>query len=243
MLENSEPIQSSSADCEICGDSKILKVPDGTGVSKSGKLIQYFSAKPCECILLEKFQRQLLKVPEIFRAADLFKVKAQPHIHEAQSAAIEAMRMDSTRSFAFIGDFGTGKTHLFYCLHNYAAKTSRKVYASTLRGLIDNYQQTINRSRAGELNAMPEIRAVDLQQSHTKYSIFLDDLDKAKPSEYVAEQLFELVDSAVNFKHQLCWTSNLTIDELGDHFKRADQRFGGAIVRRLQTATEVVEMW
>lgn len=185
----------------------------------------------------------MAKVPDIYKAATVESLVAQPHIHPGQILAVEKIKADPDQSFCFIGDFGTGKTHFFYSLFNHAAKSYRRVYGNTLKALVMEYQQAISRSMAGEIGVQLSITAEELRQSSQRYSIFLDDIDKAKPTEYVAELIFDLLDSAVNFRHQVVWTSNLNPVELAEHFERADKRFGGAIVRRLLTATEIVDMW
>jgi chromosomal replication initiation ATPase DnaA len=83
----------------------------------------------------------------------------------------------------------------------------------------------------------------DLRQNKTRIGLFLDDIDKAKPSEYAMEQLFELLDARLNHNHQLVWTSNLTLPKLEQHFERFDDRFGGAILRRLLDGVQLVEMF
>ena len=200
-------------------------------------------AVPCVCITERRIRERLESVPLIYRDVNVKNLIPQPHIHEKQAEAIRLIQENPERSFAFVGDFGKGKTHFFYALHNHAVISGRKVYANTLMALVAEYQSVINRSMAGELNVKASITGEDLRQQTRKVSLFLDDIDKAKPTEYVAQLVFDLVDSAVNFGHQVVWTSNLDPDALADHFKRADARFGGAIVRRLLTETEVVEMW
>lgn len=77
------------------------------------------------------------------------------------------------------------------------------------------------------------IRPNDLMQTHMPYSLFFDDIDKPKITEYVAEQIHALFDAADINKHQIVITTNLNPDRLVEHFERADERYGRAIVRRI----------
>lgn len=182
-------------------------------------------------------------MPLIYQGESVETLTAQPQIHPNQTKAVRLIKENPDQSFAFIGDFGKGKTHFFYTLFDHAARSGRRVFADTLMSLVAHYQSIIQRSMNGEQGIKPWITGAELRQAQLPVSLFLDDIDKAKPSEYVAQQLFDLVDSAINFRHQLVWTSNLTPDQLAEHFKRADPRYGGAIVRRLLTSTQVVELW
>lgn len=240
-IKDSEQIQSSSSECGLCGDVGVIMVDHPAG-ALAGSRVKYKAAKPCECRILKRFKKVWSTVPDIYQAASLDDLKAQPHLHPNQVKAVELVKAKPFESFAFMGDFGTGKTHLFYCLMNEAARSGRKCHHSTLRGLVNTYQQNIGRSMAGE-QPVQVLTADQLRNTDYKWHIFLDDIDKAKPSEYVAEQIFELIDAAVSFNHKLVWTSNLTPEGLEQHFKRVDPRFGGAIVRRLLTNTNIVEMW
>ena len=90
---------------------------------------------------------------------------------------------------------------------------------------------------------LPRINAHELRRNGPKYSLFLDDIDKTRPTEYVGEQVFELTDAIYAFQHQIVATTNLSVPKLIEHFERADERYGGAIVRRLLEVAEVVELF
>jgi DNA replication protein DnaC len=61
-------------------------------------------------------------------------------------------------------------------------------------------------------------------------ALVLDDLDKARPSEFAAEQIFCAVDGRVSARRPLIATTNLTLSELAARFP---QPHGEAIVSRL----------
>ncbi|HYV17324.1 MAG TPA: ATP-binding protein [Conexibacter sp.] len=70
-------------------------------------------------------------------------------------------------------------------------------------------------------------------------ALVLDDADKARPSDYGAEQLFLAVDARVEHRRPLLVTTNLTLGELA---ARYPQPYGEAIASRLAGYCEHVEL-
>ena len=79
--------------------------------------------------------------------------------------------------------------------------------------------------------------ALDLLTART--ALVLDDLDKARPTDYGAEQLFLAVDTRVEHRKPLLVTTNLTLGELA---ARYPQPYGEAIASRLAGYCEHVEL-
>ena len=189
-------------------------------------------------------------IPEVYQGVSLEALRPDNSIHPKQSEYVGVLKNNPSGKFVISGDFGTGKTHFFWCLYREAVLKNRRTYANTLRGLISEFQKAIELSQAGERFNLP-LTADDLRQSHTPYSVFLDDIDKARATEYAAEQLFEIVDACYSFGHQLVVTTNLRTDDLLEHFRGADRkrnddgfgRYGGAIVRRLLDGAHEIEMF
>lgn len=69
--------------------------------------------------------------------------------------------------------------------------------------------------------------------------LVLDDIDKVKPGEWVAAQLFTAVDTRVAHGSPLLVTSNLRVSELA---ARLDERFGSAVASRLAGWCEIHEV-
>jgi DNA replication protein DnaC len=63
--------------------------------------------------------------------------------------------------------------------------------------------------------------------------LFLDEFEKARPTEFASEMLFNLLDAARNFNHQLVITSNLDPEKLRAHWSRIDEIWGNSIMARL----------
>lgn len=184
-------------------------------------------------------------MPEEYRSVCIADLEPRTDFHPKQAEYVTLIKSKPLNKFVICGNFGTGKTHFFWALYRAAIDANRKCYAGTLRSLITEYQTAIEKSQNQEAYILP-VTADDFRQNHTPMSLFLDDIDKARPTEYVAEQLFDIVDAAYSFGHQTVVTTNLSIDGLVTHFGRADKdfgRFGGAIVRRLLDGAEEIEMF
>lgn len=177
---------------------------------------------------------RLSKIPPKF--ADVRLADIRPRSGQGEIVALA--KADPLQSFVLAGKFGTGKSMLMWALYREAVEREvPRLVTCTLAELLNEYRQFINGAHP------PRLNAEELRQTHTRYSIFLDDIDKARPTEYAAEQFFEIVNAIYEYGHQVVTTTNLRIGELVDHFDRADARFGGAIVRRLVDDAKVVEMF
>jgi DNA replication protein DnaC len=75
-----------------------------------------------------------------------------------------------------------------------------------------------------------ETREDALKSLAGSQGLVLDDVDKARPSEYAAEQMFYAIDNRVTAGAQLLVTTNLELSELAARFP---QPHGAAIVSRL----------
>lgn len=197
----------------------------------------------CHCRTRKARERALAVIPAQYQAFRLDTVKPDLKRHRRQGEELSKIQAKPSGSFILCGDFGTGKSLMFWLLYRHAVESGRNCYGGTLRGLIDAFQKCFN-APEGEV-ILPPITAEDFRQSHTPRSLFLDDIDKARPTEYVAEQFFELLDAAHGFGHQIVATTNLRVPDLVSHFERADStgRFGGSIVRRLLADAERIDLF
>jgi DNA replication protein DnaC len=166
-----------------------------------------------------------------------------PAKHTKQDGIIGAMRSKPDRSYFLAGIPGTGKSLMMWSLYRYAVETgTTKVVACTLSELLDEYRAFIRASKADQGPIYPRLNADELRQADTRYSIFLDDIDKANPTDYVAEQVFNIVNAVYEYGHQLVVTTNKPIRALIDHYDRSDSR-GEPIVRRMTENATIVEMF
>lgn len=223
-----EPSLLDSPKCALCSDTGFERRPQGVRV--------------CECRRKRIREAEFNKIPPGFRDFELetLKGKGSP----MQQKVIDAMRADPTRSFFLSGTFGCGKSLLMWTLYRHLLEgKGRRIVACTLTELLNEYKALIHASRNDSDPIPPQLCASELKQTDVPYSIFLDDIDKARPTEYAAEQFFEIANAIYDFKHQIVVTTNLGVGALTEHFNRADPRYGGAIVRRLIDNATVVEMF
>jgi DNA replication protein len=182
-------------------------------------------------------------VPVEYHSVALELLRPRTDRHWRQADLVAQIQKAPNESYVFSGDFGTGKSHFFWALCVEAVRARKKLFAGTLKALVNHYHESIEASRRGEIYLLPiypdDFRGKD------QCALFLDDLDKARPTEFVVEQLFELLDAAVSNKHQIVVTTNLSPDALITHFERADTtgRFGGSIVRRLLHNSTLIDMF
>lgn len=191
-------------------------------------------ARRCECRRPALVAERLLKIPPRYAGVTLEGLSARTDLHPGQAATVEFMKAHPSESYVFCGKYDTGKTHLFWALYQHAAQDlNRRIAACSMLQLINQYREAFKPAEGDREPPYVEVRPNDLMQSHTPYSLFFDDIDKPKLTEYVAEQVHALFDAAYINKHQIVVTTNLSPDRLAEHFDRADDRYGGAIVRRV----------
>jgi hypothetical protein len=215
----------SAAECLICND--LGMVPTEAGWAH------------CKCWHRKRRARLLGVIPPKYRDAI---IATMVPAHDGQTQGIESARNDPFSSFMFLGKQGTGKSHIFWSLYRNCIDSDRRATACTAKQLLEEYR--------AEMFAKPEerapfvtVKAQDLRDATAPCSIFLDDIDKVKATEYVAEQLFDLIDAAYSYNHQLVVTSNLDLPDLTRHFEQADHRYGASIVRRLADDSNVIKMF
>lgn len=223
--------------CDLCKDSGRIYFTE----EHFGK--KYESHKKCVCVLENIRRKKLSAIPPKFEGVLLSALKPDVRKHARQAEYIPFIQANPTRSYFLGGKFGTGKTMMMWALYRDAVERDRRTVVCTLTELLTEYKKAINASTNHLEPFYPRLVAEDLRQNHTKFSIFLDDVDKAKPTEYVAEQVFELANAIYDFQHQIVITTNLSVKGLGDYFERADERYGGAIVRRFVDNSKVCEMF
>ncbi len=199
--------------------------------------------KDCVCKLEKLRQKRLEAIPPMFHQVVLAKIQPMAEIHPKQKEFIPAMKANPFGSYFLGGKTGKGKSMLMWALYREAVMNDKRVVAATLTELLDEYKRFIQLSMANQPLVYPRLSASDLTQNHTKFSIFFDDIDKARPTEYAMEQLFELANAIYNYQHQIVVTTNLSLNKLIEHFERSDERFGGAIVRRLVSNAQICEMF
>lgn len=218
---NSAPIE--LPDCPNCLDGWI--VVEGEG------------ARRCECLRNKIRARALARIPTIYQKLTLETIAADPTRHTDQGLIISAMRRQPETSFAFFGANGCGKSLFGWLLYRRAVDSNRFAVGLPLAELLEQF-----RGYERDPDKLPSIGPSDLRQDKRRYLVFLDEVEKARPSEFAAEMLFRLVDAAYSFDHQLVIASNQTPDELSAHWAKNGGTYGPSIVRRIMEMRNGIEV-
>jgi len=196
-------------------------------------------ASRCECWHRNRLVQLLAVIPPKYREAN---IATMVPMHDGQKIAIDTARTEPFSSVMFLGKQGTGKSHIFWSLYRNCVDAGRRATACTAKQLLEEYRAEMF-TKPEEIAPFVTVKAQDLRDAQAPCSVFLDDIDKVKATEYVAEQLFDLIDAAYSYNHQLVVTSNLDLPELTRHFEHADHRYGASIVRRLADDSNVIKMF
>jgi DNA replication protein DnaC len=168
-------------------------------------------------------------VPARFAGVTLETVRPRP----SQRTYLEEMRRVPTANYALTGPPATGKSHLMWALYATVAQdVGRRVVACSLLSLVDQYRSAYGARTEGEV-VTAAVHPSDLEQNAQPYSLFLDDVDKPRMTDYVIERVHALFDAAYNYGHQVVVTSNLHPAALTDLYTRHHGHYGAATMRRV----------
>jgi len=175
----------------------------------------------------------------VFGSPKLSRLHPRQDLHSAQASIITFVRSHPADSFLFLGRNGVGKSHFAWALYRNAIAQRRPAIACTVRDLLHEYRRVEIGVPDGEILKSPRVTAADLRKQGRLWFLLLDEFEKARPSEFAAEQLFNLLDAAKSFNHQLVITSNFDADALRKHWSRIDAIWGNSIMTRLQDCHQV----
>lgn len=201
------PENDSKYDCKKCKDTEFIFYKDLNG---------YEYAKECECRTLKIAKRLLEKsgISEEFQSKTFsnFEDRGIEQIREAKRKAIEYYQSFSqnenerNNSIVFMGQVGSGKTHLGMALANNLIKTKNvavlymeyRQTATKLKQLItDDYNYNM------ELNKFKKARV-----------LFIDDMLKGKVTESDVNLLYEIINHRYFNKLPMIISTEKTREEL-----------------------------
>lgn len=214
------------AKCGVCFDTG-LEVVRGKG------------ARRCKCRLPRARGAALDRIPPRYAGVTLAGLRPREDLHWKQREVVPGVKEFPNDNHLFCGKADTGKTHFLYALYQHAASQDRRVVAVTMSMLVELYKAEFERRREAEDDgarvAVP-VRSHQLDQKAEKWTLCIDDIDKATPTKYVLELMFNLFNAAYNNKHQVVVTTQLDVPQLIEHFDSFDgdlKRYGHSIVRRI----------
>ncbi|MHA2642855.1 MAG: DnaA ATPase domain-containing protein [bacterium JZ-2024 1] len=173
-------------------------------------------------------KKRLMKIPERFREASL-EADSSCSPHPRFCWAAEILKREPLGSYALTGRFGSGKTYLLYALYRVVSSDpKRKIFLFRLGELIDSLRRSVS-----DPEYVSPIQP-ELLQTQEPMSLFLDDIDKCRPTSFAAERLYSIVNLFYERNQQVVVTSNLSLKDLAQFWNGIDS-IGGAIARRLSS--------
>ncbi|MDP8244832.1 MAG: IS21-like element helper ATPase IstB [Candidatus Hinthialibacter antarcticus] len=165
----------------------------------------------------------------VTKTLDAFEFKAQPSINE--ELVRELLRgdyIDKRENILFVGNPGTGKTHLACALGFTACQQGRKVRFFTVTGLITQLLE--RREEKGLERFHKQLEKYDL--------LILDELGYVPCTKSGAELLFDVVSRAYE-RTSLIVTSNLPFENWTEVL--GNERLTGALLDRLTHRVHILE--
>lgn len=185
----------------------------------------------CGC---RKVRRWRSVAPPAYRDFNLRRLVPDPSRHPGQEAALDALKADPVGSYLFAGKNRVGKSLMAWCLARQAVCAGRRVAAVNLAVLLDEYR-AFEKPIGPEdtIPKKPSVTAGEISTLKGRWFLMIQEFDKPRATEYACERLFELIDAAFNYEHQIVITSNLDLGGLITHWSKVAPRYGHAILSRI----------
>lgn len=158
-------------------------------------------------------------IPPLYAEAELGSVRQPAAVWDVVRPAMLARR-----SLLFRGKAGTGKTYFAAALLRGEVEVGREGRFVVVPDLLDRIRRAYGESGPGADAVVEAVESADL--------LVLDDLGSEKPSEWVREKLYQIVNARILHCRQTLYTTNLAPVELLRQFgERIASRIAGSTVR------------
>lgn len=215
-------------------------------------------SKRCECRRKAIRAERLALIPAQYRKfgePDLDSAVAQTKPdptdprkgwHPSQNTVLRKVQATRMGSYLFAGRNGSGKTFFYCALYRHAVMSDRRTAICSLAELLGQYKawEMMSQEQRGEAtrkNGRPLVLPFDLK-TDDKWSLFLDEIEKARVTDFTSELMFQLLSMVRDFGHQLVCTTNMRWEELADKWSKIDSVYGNSIMTRLSMC-ELIEMF
>jgi DNA replication protein DnaC len=189
----------------------------------------------CRCwpeqVARRRARRLSREVPRRFQNLG-FEREPVPSIARTAPDVVRAVRrycdridemLDSGRGMWFLGSPGTGKSHLAYLISQHALAAGRSAAIYTGPRLLDEIRRTYGDEDSGSsLDLIDRLTSVEL--------LHIEDLAVARPTDWVLEQLYNIINGRYENERSIVFTCDLTGDtaeapivdpnKLADHITR-----------------------
>ena len=172
----------------------------------------------CRCwpeqVARRRARRLSRELPKRFQNLS-FEREPIPSIERVAPTAVRAVRrycdridemLDAGEGMWFLGSPGTGKSHLAYLISQHALAAGRSVAIYTGPRLLDEIRRTYGEDDSGStLDLIDSLTSVEL--------LHIEDLAVARPTDWVLEQLYNIINGRYENQRSIVFTCDLTADD------------------------------
>lgn len=198
---------SPSSSCELCGDRGWIhsEIAGTSGVSR------------CVCARRRIIEMKMSAIPRRFANCSF---ENYIPTDDLQVVALETVRGSIDCGMFIHGGYGRGKTHLAVAQYRALVSAGQECAFRSVSELITELREF---ELKGEFS-----KVLDRAKYADEFHLFVDDIDKFKPTEFKAESFHELFNTIYSRKLSVTVTTNWDMQTLVEN-----ERISPAIVRRL----------
>ena len=150
-------------------------------------------------------------LPRSFIAGTFENFVERPGAEDAFNACMDFINEDTPPILVLRGPRGTGKTHLMEAVGREMLARDKRVRYERVPTLLARMRSSFNSEEMGILEER------NSQYSNTAELLMLDDLGAEKPSEWVREQLYRLIDERYGVNRPLIVSTNESYESLASN--------------------------